>query len=91
MILPPRVFVTGTDTDVGKTVVSALLCAATGADYWKPVQAGLDGPTDSEVVARLSGARVHPEAYRPQRPASPHAAATSASPRWWSPAPASAP
>ena len=46
-----RLVVTGTDTGVGKTVVSAALCALTGATYWKPVQAGLDGETDRELVA----------------------------------------
>ena len=34
------VFVTGTDTDVGKTLVSAWLTQAWQADYWKPVQSG---------------------------------------------------
>jgi len=67
--------VTGTDTGVGKTVFAAGLAAALGASYWKPVQAGLDGATDSEVVEALSGARVLPEAYRLERPASPHLAA----------------
>ena len=68
--------VTGTDTDVGKTVFAAGLTAALGADYWKPVQAGLDGGTDSERVARLApAARIHPEAYRLLTPCSPHEAA----------------
>jgi malonyl-CoA O-methyltransferase len=55
-------FVTGTDTGVGKTVVSAVLVRALEADYWKPVQAGLDGEADAEAVARLaavSPARIH--------------------------------
>ena len=70
--------VTGTDTGVGKTVIAAGLAASIGADYWKPVQAGLDEATDSEEVARLtSGERVtiHPEAYRLDTPCSPHEAA----------------
>lgn len=62
-----RVFVTGTDTDVGKTVASAWLCLHTGADYWKPVQTGYAPATmddrDAGAVARLSGARVHPERH----------------------------
>jgi malonyl-CoA O-methyltransferase len=72
------VFVTGTDTDVGKTVVSAWLVRALDADYWKPVQAGLDGETDSDVVLRLAGlapARIHASAYRLEAPLSPHEAA----------------
>lgn len=77
-MIPDRVFVTGTDTDVGKTVVCAALCAAFGHDYWKPVQSGLHGPTDSNTVAKLTGlarVRTWPEAWRLQRAASPHAAA----------------
>lgn len=70
---PNPIYVTGTDTNVGKTLTCAALCAALGRDYWKPVQAGLTGPTDSEVVARLSGARVWPERHRLRRAASPHA------------------
>ena len=72
---PEQLYLTGTDTDVGKTLGAALLCRALDLDYWKPVQAGLDEETDTERVARLSGARVHPERWRLKRPASPHAAA----------------
>ena len=73
----PRYLVTGTDTDVGKTVFAAALSGHLGARYWKPVQAGSDGGTDSARVAALSGgrARVVPEAYVLQTPCSPHAAA----------------
>ena len=46
-------FVTGIGTDVGKTVVSAILTEALQADYWKPVQAGFDDGTDSEFVRSL--------------------------------------
>ena len=70
-----RFVVTGTDTNIGKTVFCAGLCALLGARYWKPVQSGLDGPTDSEVVADLSGAPIVPEAYRLKLAASPHQAA----------------
>lgn len=75
---PPRIIVTGTDTDIGKTVFSAGLVGLIGADYWKPVQAGLDGETDSEAVVRLGnigGHRILPEAYRLRAPRSPHQAA----------------
>lgn len=67
--------VTGTDTGVGKTIVAAGLTRALGASYWKPVQAGLEETTDSEVVAALTGQPVLPEAYRLNLPASPHLAA----------------
>ncbi|MFL0749557.1 MAG: AAA family ATPase, partial [Prochlorococcus sp.] len=44
----PRLIVCGTDTNVGKTVVSALLVQGLGATYWKPVQSGLEGGGDRE-------------------------------------------
>ena len=68
--------VTGTDTGIGKTVVAAGLAAALGARYWKPVQAGLEGETDSDALRRLApGVHVHDEAYRLTTPCSPHQAA----------------
>lgn len=71
-----KYFVTAIDTDSGKTLVSAILCEALKADYWKPVQAGL--PRDSETVKKLitnKNSRIHPESYLLNTPASPHAAA----------------
>ncbi|MFO1247278.1 MAG: dethiobiotin synthase [Alphaproteobacteria bacterium] len=62
--------VTGTDTNIGKTVFSAGLCGLLGARYWKPVQAGLPG--DNDVVAQLSGAQIVPSVYTLQLAASPH-------------------
>jgi dethiobiotin synthetase len=73
-----RFFVTGTDTGVGKTVVSALLCAALDAIYWKPIQTGTREGMDRSAVlrlAQLSRARTVPEAYRFAPPVSPHLAA----------------
>jgi dethiobiotin synthetase len=73
-----RIVVTGTDTEIGKTVFSAGLAALLGANYWKPIQAGLVGETDSQLVARLGGLaddRIMPEGYRLKTPASPHHAA----------------
>jgi len=70
-----RFVVTGTDTGIGKTIFSAALAQATGASYWKPIQAGLEEETDSEIVARLAGVPIHPEAHRLITPASPHYAA----------------
>ena len=72
------IIVTGTDTNVGKTVFAAALTKALGAKYWKPIQSGLDGETDTECVrtlANLSQDRILPEAYRLAMPASPHRAA----------------
>jgi dethiobiotin synthetase len=76
--LPPAVFVTGTDTNVGKTMVSAILCKGLGAGYWKPIQSGLQAPTDSEFMTQVAGiepVRIYPEAYRLRQPLSPHASA----------------
>ncbi|MCF3972674.1 dethiobiotin synthase [Paracoccus sp. EGI L200073] len=102
--------ITGTGTDIGKTVFAAGLCGLVGADYWKPVQSGLAGntpnpgrtghlpdvhnadtgrphaarvapqhlprpDTDAAEIARLSGARLHPEAWLLREPLSPHRAA----------------
>ncbi len=72
------VIVTGTDTDVGKTVFAAALAAALGATYWKPIQCGLEGGGDTKRVSALSGLppdRIHPEVYRLAMAASPHRAA----------------
>ncbi|MYG63442.1 MAG: dethiobiotin synthase [Synechococcus sp. SB0669_bin_7] len=80
--LPRRLVVAGTDTGVGKTVVSALLVLGLAARYWKPIQAGLpplsSEPSDSQRVQTLSGcpgSAILPEAYGLQHPASPHWAA----------------
>lgn len=73
-----RFVVTGTDTGIGKTVFAAGLAGALGARYWKPVQSGLDGETDTQAVARLAGlppGYILPETWRLATPASPHLAA----------------
>jgi dethiobiotin synthetase len=73
-----RIVVTGTDTEIGKTVFAAGLADLLGANYWKPVQSGLEGETDSEIVARLGGLsedRIIPERYRLKTPVSPHQSA----------------
>ncbi len=72
-----RFTISGTDTDVGKTVFAAALAGFLRARYWKPVQAGLEGETDSQAVARLTQGAVEvlPEAYSLTTPCSPHEAA----------------
>jgi dethiobiotin synthetase len=73
-----RLVICGTDTDVGKTVVSALVVQGLGARYWKPVQSGTDDGGDSGRVQRLLSLppeRLLSEAYRLQAPVSPHWAA----------------
>ena len=76
--LPLRLVVCGTDTDVGKTVISALLVQGLKARYWKPVQSGLAGGGDRQRVIdliQLPESRWIPEAYAFQAPVSPHWAA----------------
>lgn len=66
-------FITGTDTDVGKTIVSAWLCAHFNLPYWKPIQTGLERDTDT--ISALSSVKTYPEAYHFTLPASPHLSA----------------
>lgn len=73
-----RFVVTGTGTDIGKTVFAAALTQALDGCYWKPVQAGLEDGTDAQRVAALTGLpadRILPEVWRLRTPASPHHAA----------------
>jgi dethiobiotin synthetase len=70
--------VTGTDTDVGKTVVAAMLTLGLGGIYWKPIQCGTEGGTDRDTVAKLTGldaSHFLSERYRLKQPLSPHRAA----------------
>jgi dethiobiotin synthetase len=79
METPSRLIVAGTDTNVGKTIVSSLLVAKLNAHYWKPVQCGdLDTGGDSATIKKLTGIkgnRIIPEAYRLKMAASPNQAA----------------
>ena len=71
-------FITGIGTDIGKTIVSAILVEALKADYWKPIQSGDLHQTDTMKVQGLisnSTSDFFPEAYRLTEPMSPHAAA----------------
>jgi dethiobiotin synthetase len=73
-----RIIVTGTDTGIGKTVFAAGLTRLLDGYYFKPVQAGLEGETDTAVARRLSGLpaeRMLAEVWRLNTPASPHLAA----------------
>ena len=70
------VFVTGTDTGVGKTLVSAWLVRSWHADYWKPVQSGTDDGRDADVVrAAAPDAVIHDSVFSLAAPLSPHEAA----------------
>ena len=76
-----RYFISGIGTGVGKTVMSALLCEALQADYWKPVQAGDLEDSDTLTAQRLisnSKTHFHKEAYQLPFALSPHASAENA-------------
>jgi dethiobiotin synthetase len=77
------IFVTGTDTGVGKTVVSAaLLCRYPQARYWKPIQTGIETDDDTAEVRRLTGLiQDRDEGVRLRNPVSPHLAAERAGTR----------
>lgn len=64
-------FITGTNTDVGKTFISALLCEHLKADYFKPIQTGSDGMLDANEISKLTDAKIHKNAYCLKVPASP--------------------
>lgn len=71
-------FVTGIGTNVGKTIVSAILTEALQTDYWKPIQSGTNEGFDSNTIKELisnSKTVIHPESYLLKEPLSPHFAA----------------
>ena len=68
-------FITAIDTNVGKTVFSAILAKALDYPYWKPIQCGDLDQSDSMKIKEWTNVKVYPEAYRLQHPMSPHEAA----------------
>lgn len=71
-------FITGIGTDVGKTIVSAILVEALKADYWKPIQAGELANSDSHTLERLvsnNKTTFHKSTFNLETPMSPHGAA----------------
>jgi dethiobiotin synthetase len=77
--LPSMSFlIAGIDTNIGKTVISAILCQKLGYHYWKPVQAGDLHASDSIFIQKNvanPNCHIYPERHRLQTPASPHYAA----------------
>ena len=68
----------GTDTDIGKTLISAFLVRGLNSFYWKPIQSGSLNETDSQTVSRISGVskeKIIKESYMFKSPVSPHWAA----------------
>jgi dethiobiotin synthetase len=77
-MLNKPIFITGIGTDIGKTIVSAVLVEKLKADYWKPVQSGELDNSDTMKVKRLVTNKTsvfHPESYRLTHPYSPHKSA----------------
>tara|TARA_B100000902_G_scaffold14692_1_gene17767 strand:+ start:222 stop:866 length:645 start_codon:yes stop_codon:yes gene_type:complete len=73
-----RIIVCGTDTDVGKTIVSSFLVQGLKGVYWKPIQSGTEEGTDTKTVCKLldlEPERCLPERYKFKAPVSPHWAA----------------
>lgn len=70
-----RIFVTGTDTNVGKTIVCSWLCLHTRYPYIKPIQTGTLIDNDSMRVKKMAGVEIYPECYSYKDPVSPHLAA----------------
>jgi dethiobiotin synthetase len=70
-----QVFIAGTDTNIGKTLISSWLCLHTGYAYFKPIQTGMSEGNDSSLVSTLAGATIYPEKYLYKAPLSPHLAA----------------
>lgn len=71
-------FITGISTDVGKTIVAAIVAQALKADYWKPIQTGAGEHGDAREVRSLISndeTAIHPESIVLKAPMSPHAAA----------------
>ena len=68
----------GTDTDIGKTLISSFFVRGLNSYYWKPIQSGLESETDSQAIERLSKInkeKIIKEAYIFTKPVSPHWAA----------------
>lgn len=75
---PSAFFVTGTDTDVGKTIIASMLTLGLRGAYWKPIQSGLEPCTDTDTVrqvTQLPDSHFQPERFRLTQPLSPHASA----------------
>ena len=70
-----KFIICGTDTDIGKTLISSFFVRGLNSFYWKPIQSGIESRTDSETVAQLaqvSRDKIIKEAYVFTKPLSPH-------------------
>ena len=76
------IFVTGTDTEIGKTIVSAALVnrlrKRENVCYWKPIQTGIEADDDTETVRILANCldeEIFDKGFRLEKPLSPHLSA----------------
>ena len=68
----------GTDTDIGKTLISSFFVRGLNSFYWKPIQSGIEAQTDSQIIeklAKVNKEKIINEAYVFTKPLSPHWAA----------------
>jgi len=73
-----KFIICGTDTDIGKTLISSFFVKGLNSYYWKPIQSGIESQTDSQTVeklAQVSKEKIIKEAYVFTKPLSPHWAA----------------
>ena len=73
-----RIIICGTDTDVGKTIVSSFFVQGLKGVYWKPIQSGTEDGTDTNTICnilKLTPNRYLSERYKFKSPVSPHWAA----------------
>ena len=73
-----KFIICGTDTDIGKTLISSFFVRGLNSFYWKPIQSGIESQTDSQTVetlAKVSRKKIIKEAYVFTKPLSPHWAA----------------
>ena len=70
-----KFIICGTDTDIGKTLISSFFVRGLNSFYWKPIQSGIEAQTDSQTVEKLSQVsrnKIIKEAYVFTKPLSPH-------------------
>ena len=70
-----QIFITGTNTNIGKTLISSWLCLHSGYHYFKPIQTGSNLDSDTIQVQDLSKTTTYEEVYKYKEPLSPHLAA----------------
>jgi len=73
-----KFIICGTDTDIGKTLISSFFVNGLNSFYWKPIQSGIESQTDSQTVeklAQVSKEKIIKDAYIFTKPLSPHWAA----------------